>query len=140
MEESIQSKMARRAGFTLIEIIIAISIVGIMAAVAIPSVTRHINEAKLTAARDLVSVVNTAVATATSRMKKLPTTQEGWTELLAGGEDPLIDNGPDGLIDPWQNELHFEIVKKHKVLIRCAGPDGEYNTEDDILNFEPKTK
>ena len=68
--------------------IIAISIVGIMAAVAIPSVTRHINEAKLTAARDLVSVVNTAVATATSRMKKLPTTQEGWTELLTGGEDP----------------------------------------------------
>ena len=34
----------------------------------------------------------------------------------------------------------FTSVKKHKVLIRCAGPDGEYNTEDDILNFEPKTK
>lgn len=138
MEESIQSKMASRAGFTLIEIIIAISIVGIMAAVAIPSVTRHINEAKLTAARDLVSVVNTAVATSTQRLKKLPTTQEGWVELLTGGDDPLIDNGPDGLIDPWQNELHFEVMKKNKVLIRCAGPDGEYNTEDDILNFEPK--
>jgi len=138
MEESIQSKMASRAGFTLIEIIIAISIVGIMAAVAIPSVTRHINEAKLTAARDLVSVVNTAVATSTQRLKKLPTTQEGWVELLTGGDDPLIDNGPDGLIDPWQNELHFEVMKKNKVLIRCAGPDGEYNTEDDILSFEPK--
>ena len=45
---------AAKAGFTLIEIIIAIAIVGIMAAVAVPSINKYISRARITACRQLI--------------------------------------------------------------------------------------
>ena len=35
-------------------------------------------------------------------------------------------------IDPWDNQLQFEGGGKTKPVITSAGPDGEFNTDDDV--------
>ena len=54
------AEKAAKAGFTLIEIIIAISIVGIMAAVAVPNINKYLKNARINAARQLIDTAKNA--------------------------------------------------------------------------------
>ena len=54
------TEKAAKAGFTLIEIIIAISIVGIMAAVAVPNINKYLKNARINAARQLIDTAKNA--------------------------------------------------------------------------------
>ena len=91
--EDIAAKAAK-AGFTLIEIIIAISIVGIMAAVAVPNINKYLKNARINAARQLIDTAKNATIQYQNEHKgKVPETQDAWVEALTGGEEPYIEGG-----------------------------------------------
>src|SRR5208283_2343934 len=54
----------RQKGFTLIELLVVIAILGILAAVAIPNVTKFIGQSKIAAANTELGLVKTAIAAA----------------------------------------------------------------------------
>lgn len=139
-EETKIAESAAKAGFTLIEIIIAIAIVGIMAAVAVPNINKHIKRARINAAQQLIQTAAQATTTySLDHSGKVPETQDAWIEALTGGDDPEIEGGPDALNDPWGNPLRYERVGKGgRFKISSDGPDLEQGTEDDLTNIAEK--
>lgn len=136
------AEQAAKAGFTLIEIIIAIAIVGIMAAVAVPNIRKHIANAQIQAARQLIQTADQATHTsALQKSGRVPDSQEKWVEALTGGDEPEIEGGEDALTDPWGTQLQYEkLGKGNRFKITSAGPDGEFGTDDDITNINDKKK
>ena len=53
---------------------------------------------------------------------------------LTDKSDPLLEGD---LVDPWGHELKYEKQGKKRPMIRSAGPDGEFGTEDDLMNYNP---
>lgn len=65
--QSRQRRSLKQAGFTLIELIIVIVIIGIMAAVAIPKFSDLTNEAKRAAAKSTAAELGTAAAVSVAK-------------------------------------------------------------------------
>ena len=131
------AKTARKAkqGFTLIEIMVVVGIIGLLVAVLIPNVTGKMNDARIASAR--VQIKNVEEALVAYSMKhggKYPDSLDTLTQET-DDEDALLQGGTE---DPWGNTLQFEKRGKKRPLITSAGPDGEFGTEDDITNVEKK--
>ncbi len=121
---------AMRAGFTLVELLVVVAIIGILGTIAIQNVKAHIDKTNETAARATVQSVSEAVTSYYIGKKKMPTSLN---QLVEGSDDdpPVLEGGTGALEDPWGNELKYEIKGKRFVVI-SAGADGDFGTEDDI--------
>ena len=125
-----------RAGFTLIEILVAVAIIGILATGAVVGIPQLLAGSKVDAAAQNVQTLKNGV---TAFQMRYP--GKRFTELrqLVEGDDPIIDGGKDVLVDPWGNEYKYEVHGKRFAII-SFGEDGEEGTEDDIRSDKVKSK
>lgn len=126
-----QVKKNRRSGFTLVELLLVVCILGILAAVVIPNVIGHDEEARRQATRTSITAIEQAVQIFAMRHNgKLP---DSLDELTAGTDDApgLLREG--ALNDSWGTPFQYtKTGKKFKIV--SGGPDGEIGGEDDITN------
>ena len=124
-----QVKKNRRSGFTLVELLLVVCILGILAAVVIPNVIGHDEEARRQATRTSITAIEQAVQIFAMRHNgKLP---DSLDELTAGSDDApgLLKEG--ALNDSWGTPFQYtKTGKKFKIV--SGGPDGEIGGEDDI--------
>lgn len=65
-------KLMRKNAFSLIELMIVISILGIMAAIVIPTFQSHIQKTREVAAKDTLRILRTAIETYTAQHNGVP--------------------------------------------------------------------
>ena len=132
MKELNKQIQRRDAGFTLIEILLVVVIIGILAAVAVPRLTGNVEKAQKNAARQGVSVIEGAIDVYEVDNGKLPETLQS---LITKGSEPNW-NGPylrkaAGLKDPWGTEYQYS-KQGNLYTVVSAGPDLSFGSEDDI--------
>ena len=121
---------AMRAGFTLIEILVAVAIIGILGTVAVMNITANLEKAKVTAAKEAVNNIKASVTNYYLQYKKYPGDLTALVEAK-GDDEPILDGGEAALEDPWGTEYKYEKSGKRFAII-SAGPDHDFGTDDDI--------
>ena len=125
-------------GFTLIEIMVVIVILGILAGLIVPRLMDEPDKARMVKARMQIESLLTAVKKYKLDAGDYPTTEQGLAALV---EKPTVGkvptNYPDkGYItkvpkDPWSNEYVYISPGEHDdVEIISYGADGEEGGED----------
>lgn len=133
-QESSVVRAAKR-GFTLVEMLVVIAIIGMLATLAVKNIVPALESSRLTTAEAGCQSLSEACATYHMKHKKFPTSLDQLTE----GDDPILDSDKP-LYDPWDNKYEMELKGKNRLVIKSAGPDGEMGTEDDVRTDAKKKK
>lgn len=135
-------RQAKQRGFTLLEIMVVIVILGLLASFIIPNLMGNKDKAdRQKAVSDIVALEN-ALDMYRLDNGRYPTQQQGLSALIAKPTlSPIPRNYPEeGYLrrlpqDPWGSDYQLRNPgKTSKIDIMSAGADGEFDTDDDISN------
>jgi general secretion pathway protein G len=142
MKKKIKAQLADRgeAGFTLMELLVVLVIVGLLAAFVGPLLYQRISPAKQTAARAQIESFVTALNTYLIDVGRYPTTEQG---LQALRTDPGVPtwNGPylakEIPLDPWSGEFVYRAPGRSGGFeIVSYGADGIEGGSDEARDVE----
>ena len=97
-----RKKLIRHAGFTLIEILVVIVILGILAAMIVPKVMTRPDEARVVAAKQDIASLMQAMKIYRLDSKRYPTTEQGLQALVSKPTQAPGGEGFDTDIGNWQ--------------------------------------
>jgi len=134
------SRLHRSArGFTLIEIMVVVVIIGLLAAVILPQVWNKVGKAQTTKAKSDIQAIETALTMYRLDNFKFPSTDMGLEALVTRPNDPTVRNYPEGGYikrlskDPWGRPYVYVYPGTHgqEYDLYSLGADGQEGGEDD---------
>ncbi|UPT61156.1 MAG: type II secretion system major pseudopilin GspG [Hyphomonadaceae bacterium JAD_PAG50586_4] len=103
----LERKRRRERGYSLLEVLIVLTIIALIAALVGPRLMAQLDRSKVTAARVQVRALGAALETMRLDLGRYPTNEEGVALLNAppGGDDTMLWRGPyldaETPVDPW---------------------------------------
>ena len=129
-----------RKGFTLIEMLLVLTILSLLAGLVFPRMMHHGQDAKLKATKVQMKALEEALGLYEMDQGGFPKGTSGLSALVvkpAGASNwhKYLKQVPK---DSWGNDYVYVFPGKHDPEgfdLASAGPDGQFGTEDDINNW-----
>ena len=141
---ALKEKAHRSAGFTLIELMIVLFILGLLAALVAPRLMGRVGKAKQKTAQAQIQMLATALDLYHLDVGRYPTEEEGLKALylkpesLPGWSGPYLDKAVPK--DPWARDYVYKCPGEHGPYdLYSMGADGQPGGEGenaDITNWE----
>jgi general secretion pathway protein G len=138
----------RKNGFTLIEILVVIIIIGLLAALVGPRLFGKVSTAKLSAAKAQIELFGTALDTFRLDVGRYPTTEEGLKALrekpsgVEGWQGPYLPK--EIPLDPWKKPYIYKSPGDHGdydlISYGLDGVEGGEKENQDVVNWKDITK
>jgi len=145
MRRTIRTARRARRGFTLLEVLMGIIIIGILAAFVVPNFIGVGDKAKIDLTKSLIeSGLNGALDLYRLHMGRYPESLEDLVNKPEDEEEAEKWAGPyikdlSKLKDAWGHELRYEYpgtYNEDSYDLSSAGPNGQFGDDDDITNWE----
>ena len=124
----------RRGGFTLIEILLVVVIIGILVAVVAPNLAGRVDDARIAATRDGIKALGLALDMYEVDNGRYPSSLAGLISNpgVNNWNGPYIKDGRSP-VDAWGNAFQYTAGERG-YKIASGGADGSMGGTDDITN------
>lgn len=127
----------RRRGLTLVEILVVVTILGLIAGIVGVAVIGQLTGAQEDTTRGQIAELGKALDIYKVKFGRYPNSTEGLNALVnpPKGKKPIMEKLPK---DAWSNDFVYLSPGQHnpaKYDIYSKGPDSQGGTEDDIKNW-----
>jgi general secretion pathway protein G len=139
-----KAKKRKRFGFTMVELMAMLIIIGLLATLVVTKVASNIDKARITTTKANLKILHSAVNRFKMDTARYPTEDEGLTALIMQPSD-VTTWEPGGYLetteipkDGWGNDFVYEAFPESGLpfAIRSWGPDKEPDTDDDLLSTD----
>lgn len=115
---SLRRPLRPEAGYTLMELLVVLAILGFLAVVATPQVLQYLSGARISTAKTEVQNLSSALDLFKFDVGRHPSTEEGLAALLKAPTGVTTWNGPyvqrqANLIDPWGRPFVYIAPGEH---------------------------
>lgn len=118
------------AGFTLLELLVVLAILGLLAAIVGPQVLKYLGSSRTQAARVQIQNITSGLELYRLDVGRYPAQQDGLGALVAAPRTAPGWNGPylrraEALRDPWGHDYLYKVPGDHgEVDVMTLGSDG----------------
>jgi general secretion pathway protein G len=144
---SVNTRAGRKDGFTLVEILVVITIIGLIMGLVGPRVLNYLSESKVKAAAIQMQSFSSALDLFYLDLGRYPTTSEGLAALVqrpagsTGWNGPYLKN-PAVPNDPWGHPYKYRSPSEHGpfeiVSLGSSGKEGGTGTAAAIKSWETR--
>jgi general secretion pathway protein G len=115
---SIRKPSRREAGFTLLEMLVVLAIMGLLAAIVAPQVFKYLGSSRIQTAKIQIHNIGSALELYRLDVGHYPTTDEGLNALVtqpssaSGWAGPYLQKA-SALKDPWGQPYQYRVPGQH---------------------------
>jgi len=134
-EKQVERRRHSAAGFTLIEVLLVVAILGILAAVVVGNFGNRADTARVNATRASIHAIGLQIRVYQMDTGRYPSSLDNL--LTSSGEPnwngPYLEGGKDSIVDSWGTPFSYK-AEGGSFKITSAGKDLQVGTEDDITS------
>jgi general secretion pathway protein G len=143
-EQNRRRRQHKERGFTLVELLVVLVILGLLFGIAVPAAVRYLSPAKADVAQVQLKSFTIALDLYRIHIGRYPTTEEGLNSLLTSPAGATRWKGPylnatSLPLDPWDHAYVYAIqTAGNQYQLLSLGADGIKGGEGDNADIIPK--